>query len=223
MICFGRGFFLLQIIYTLFHYYAQQIKNRTTTERSRYVSPYPTEHPSPSTCAHTSQDLTIHTKHPNARKQPRPCLGRLRSPGFWAKLVARTLCVEPGCHRHTTDEVRLELAVSNVVSTMLRPQPAGMGNTNVSTADVQCTSVMEAMHAYAHMKDLQSQSSVRAHSSNAGRRFDRHRFSRALRCVGNDSQALRRRTEQRASAHTIESVGRSIWQELPSGGAARTA
>jgi hypothetical protein len=158
--------------------------------------------------AHTHHRISRYTRsmrsHDSSRVLALPDSALPFHPGLRAKLVARRCGdVEPGCHRDTTDEVRLELAVSKGVSTMLRPQPAGMGNTNVSTADVQCTSVMEAMHAYAHRKDAQSQSSVRAHSSNAGRRFDRHRSSRALRCVGTDSQALRRRTEQRASA-TIE-------------------
>ena len=84
----------------------------------------------------------------------------------------------------------------------------------------RCTSVMEAMHAYAHRKDAQSQSSVRAHSSNAGWRFDRHRFSRALRCVGTDSQALRRRTEQRPARigddrASVDEFGKSCHQEEP--------
>ena len=92
--------------------------------------------------AHTHHRISRYTRsirsHDSSRVLALPDSALPFHPGLRAKLVARRCGdVEPGCHRHTTDEVRLELAVSKGVSTMLRPQPAGMGNTNVSTADVQ--------------------------------------------------------------------------------------
>ena len=134
---------ILLIIYTLSHYFARTNKKYAAHDRAlalclalSHGASKPGNMHTHITGSHATHEASDRT----TAAASLPCQTRLSHSirAYGQKLVARCCGdVEPGCHRHTTEEVRLELAVSKGVSTMLRPQPAGMGNTNVSTADVQ--------------------------------------------------------------------------------------